>query len=551
MADGSPIDPDAYARSVSRYRVRIAYVDLTFSADKSVSVAWAFAPTDAERAIVWQAHRDAVESALSYVAGELGRARRGKGGRGGVEHGDVGWIAFDHFASRPTVEIARTDALGRPYTELATLKVAGDPQLHTHVLIPNVVLTRSGRLGSMDLDRLEGRVHEFGAYYQAHVAQNLRRHGVEIVLDPATGAARIAGIPERIREAFSKRTKDATEAARAYARDHGEDWDALSPARKSALVKGRAGAARLSKSGEAGDEATWKRQAEALGWTHRSVLRPNDVNAPPERAERLEHAYQTALPLLDEALQRRARLDAQELRVIACRGLVDAGLDGPGDIDAVTRAFRQRRVREDGRETALIWGHDAPLRGKPRISVTTALHADQESKLIRLARTAAGDRTGALSRRQIDQAVTASGLDFTGAHGARQHEIVDELGCGGRFAVAIGVAGAGKSAILAPLVRAWQADGRRVYGAALAWRQTEDLHAAGIAPQDRAALSVFLRRVGCGDVQLDGKSVIVLDELGLVGPRDLLALLQSASGTDASSSPSVIPGSARRSTRDR
>jgi Mrp family chromosome partitioning ATPase len=54
-------------------------------------------------------------------------------------------------------------------------------------------------------------------------------------------------------------------------------------------------------------------------------------------------------------------------------------------------------------------------------------------------------------------------------------------GQGERRGVAIGVAGVGKSTILAPLVDAWREDGRRVYGMDLAWRQTDDLTQAGIA----------------------------------------------------------------------
>jgi putative protein kinase ArgK-like GTPase of G3E family len=64
--------------------------------------------------------------------------------------------------------------------------------------------------------------------------------------------------------------------------------------------------------------------------------------------------------------------------------------------------------------------------------------------------------------------------------------MIELLGQGGRRGVAIGVAGAGKSTILAPLVDAWREDGRRVYGTALGWRQTDDLAQAGIAEGDRA-----------------------------------------------------------------
>lgn len=50
---------------------------------------------------------------MQYMQQELGRARKGKaGGDGGP--GQIGWVAFDHYASRPTVELARPDAQAGP-----------------------------------------------------------------------------------------------------------------------------------------------------------------------------------------------------------------------------------------------------------------------------------------------------------------------------------------------------------------------------------------------------------------------------------------------------
>ena len=81
-------------------------------------------------------------------------------------------------------------------------------------------------------------------------------------------------------------------------------------------------------------------------------------------------------------------LDGQELREIAARALIVAGIgERPGDdIDAVIKVFRERGVVQDGQQVALLWGRGAPLRGKERWSVTTALHIDQERELIRLAK---------------------------------------------------------------------------------------------------------------------------------------------------------------------
>jgi hypothetical protein len=65
-----------------------------------------------------------------------------------------------------------------------------------------------------------------------------------------------------------------------------------------------------------------------------------------------------------------------------------------------------------------------------------------------------------------------------------------------------------------------------VYGAAVAWRQASALADAGIAPENRASIAALLKRVGSGRYQLDGNSVLVIDELGLLGKRQLLEILQ-------------------------
>ena len=535
-ADGGEVRLGALLEGLTATRARIGYVDVCWSADKSVSLAWAMAPTEAERNMIAQAHKDAVASAMLHVEAEIGRARRGKAGKDGFDPGQIGWISFDHYASRPTVEVARTDArTGQAYTELVTLKVAGDPQLHTHVAVPNVVLTGDGRVGGLDLQRLKGRIHEFGALYHAYLATNLRRSGVDVVLDEATGAARITAIPDRVRDAFSKRTRHGTDAARAYARSAGLDWDALDDVRKVGLAKqGVQGDPRQVKQDDLGDWASWRRQADDLGWQHRSVLDPDRVGTPqalPDRATRLEHAYQVALGLFDRALQRRAVVDGADARVAAARGLVAAGVEGPEDIDAVTRMFASRGVRQDGRDTQLLWGMATDAQGREAVRLTTTLQAERETELVALARAAAGDLSGVLSPQTLEEAVDRvsrrTGVDFAGdEHGRTQRAVMDRLGQGGRLAVAIGVAGSGKSTLLAPLVEAWHAEGRTVHGAALAWRQTDDLADAGIPEPRRAAMSVFLERAAAGRLALDRDSVVVVDELALLGTRQLLDLLR-------------------------
>jgi hypothetical protein len=530
-AAGTVLTGEQYHDRMDTSRARIGYVDLTFSAPKSASVAWAFAPTEGERAIIRQAHRDAIDSVMAEIQVQLGRARKGDGGKDGWEPGSIAWVSFDHYTARPTVGIERTDREGRAYTELVTLKapsgrVAGDMQLHTHVAVMNAVLTEKGRVGGLDLAQLEGRVKEWGALYQAFLGSNLRRHGVDVVLDERTGMARLTAVPESVTEHFSKRTLNGTQAARAYAAAHGLDWDSLDPGRKIGLLKQGVQDPRGAKSDDLSDMAAWRRAATEIDYHHRSILRPDSRRRVPSREERLEMAYQAATGVFDKELQRRASLDGADARIAAAKGLIASGIEDVAEVNEITRAFRDRGVRQDGQTTSLIWGAVAGTQGRQRIGITTALHERQEEILVARARAAGADRSATLTPAQIDAAVRRfPGLDFASEHGQAQRLVMSQLGTGGRLSVAIGVAGAGKSTMLKPLVDAWIKDGRDVHGIALAWRQSDDLAETGINGEKTRAVEAFVNRVKRGLLKLDRKSVVVIDEVGLLGTRQLNEIL--------------------------
>jgi len=505
-------------------RARISYMDLTFSAPKSVSLAWAFAETDAERNSILQAHRDARDATLRYIEGEIGKAGFGHGGREGEERGHLAWITADHFTSRPTVAVTRPDPVtGVTDTELHSLKVAGDPQLHTHCIMPNLMVTESGRTVSINRDLFDGRIHEFGAVYQALLAKELRGIGVEVELCERTLMAKLPAIPEAVVEEFSKRTRDAEGAARAEAERRGLDWDAMSPQGRVDFLKGGAHATRQGKGDDLSDMAAWRAQAARLGWEHRSVVTQGQPAPERSRAERMAHADQVGAPLLADVLAKRAVIGGGDVRLAAARGFIAAGIEGTDDIGALTKAWARDGVQQDGQRTALLW---RPV-DKHRVRITTELHRDQEAELVSLARGAAADRALSLDGGEIAGAVKRSGLSYDGAHGAAQLHAVETLGKDGSLGVVIGVAGTGKTTrVLPPLVGAWQERGYEVWGTALAWRQANALQDAGIAATHTRALQPFLDGVEAGTTKLGRRSVVVLDELGQVGTRQFLHLLR-------------------------
>jgi hypothetical protein len=480
-ARGEDITATLWRRILSASKAPIGYVDFTFSADKSVSLAWAFAPTEAERNAIAQAHREAVHNTMLLVAETIGQARRGQGGRDGAEKGAIGWISFDHYAARPTIEIARSKPDGTVETELVTIKVAGDPQLHTHVAVPNAVLTPSGRVGSLDTMRMHHKIHEWGAIYQAHLAQNLRALGAEVALDERLGAARLVAVPDSVRSAFSKRTRDAVDDAKRFAASAGMDWERMSPEERIKLFKGGAFASRIEKGDDLSDFSSWRHQLEALGYRHKSVLDPgHPAKAVPEKAWH-DKAYEVGARLLAQAFERRAVISEADARVAAARSLIAAGIQSAGEVDTVRAAFSQEGVPVSGIAgmpalnvrgftTRLIEvpvaRNDTGVEGGEIVEnrITTRAHLAQETALIELAKKHGTDRRGLLDRNAIERAAATSGLEFAGEHGRAQRRLIDHLGTSGRFAVAIGAAGAGKTTLLRPLVTAWHAEGASLHG---------------------------------------------------------------------------------------
>ena len=510
-----PVDPKT---GEERFSTPIGSYDFCPTPDKSVSVAWAFAGP-VEQAMIYNAHIEAAREAVGYIASEVGKVRLGKGGKDGTEDGHVAWLEFTHHTSR-RVQIKDGD--------ITRDAGPGDPDLHTHFLVPNAVFGESGKVGSLDTAAIGGFIFEADAFYHARLGQKLRDAGFEIELDHKTGAARMPIVPEDVRTLFSKRTNAGEALARKMAVDEGLDWDALAPEQRATRTKNATQSFEQKQKGgkdDVADMADWRRQAkEVAGWEPGSLQLYGPPPPPLTPGQRIRQAYEVALPHLAEKLEQNSVITHWDLRVAALRGLVHTGNDGLVDVSAVTKLMATEGVIQNGEKTALVWGQEA---GKRHQSITTTLHQSDEREFIRLMRSAAADKSGAIPRAMLRQKVQESGLDFSDAHGKAQREAIYRLGHGGRFGIVIGAAGMGKSASLSPLVAAWKEEGREVYGASLAWRQADDLADAGIDKRNVKAFSVLIDAIEAGEIKLTRNSVVAVDEWGMLGTRSGLALLRA------------------------
>lgn len=506
----------------SAHQRKISAYDLTLAPHKSVTLAAEFAETDAERAAIWHAMQVANDETMRYVARELGLARRGRGGKDGAEEGHVAWVTYRHTTARPTVEALDPES---NQTYLIDTPTGGDPHAHFHNTMFNMVVTDDGHVGSLDTKQLRSRVHEFGAYFQAILAQELRKIGIAQTYDANEQATVVSAVPQEISDFFSKGRRNVLKAAQSYASEQGLEWETLSIERKQKMLSMAGLAARLGKDLDADDHDIWKRQAKELGWVDQSLMGP-EIDTGLDRHQRLDQAWRFVARHLGQEFETAAVIDHQKLRTYAARGLIATGIEGGiSDIDAVVELTEKRGIEVRGQKVQLI----IEMKGeRERVTHTEQIRLE-EDLAIHIAR-AASDRSGALGKEAIEDAIVRSGLDFTSEHGQAQRKAVHTLGQSGRIAMLTGVAGAGKTTLLKPLVDAWRNDteatpsGRRIIGVANAWRQADAMKDAGI--EETYALSPFLARIDRGDLKLDEHTVIAIDEVGQVAPRQMLRLLE-------------------------
>lgn len=174
-------------------RRAVAGYDYTFSIPKSASVLWAVADAGTQ-SLIGQAHHAAVAEVVAFMEREVAATRTGATGRNGaVAQVDVhGLIAtgYDHYDSR-----------------------AGDPHLHTHVVISNKVQTvLDGKWRSLDGRPMHAATVALSELHEAVFADHLTRmFGVEWEAremgrdrNPAWA---IVGVPEELVAEFSTRSR--------------------------------------------------------------------------------------------------------------------------------------------------------------------------------------------------------------------------------------------------------------------------------------------------------------------------------------------------------
>ena len=437
--------------------------DCTFSAPKSVSIAWAVSSLETRQAIA-NAQKNAVETALKLIEQHACHARRGKAGSKEEKVSGIVVATFEHGTSRE-----------------------GDPQLHTHCLLQNLAQRADGSWGCMESLRLYQWKMAAGAIYRAELASQMKSMGFAIEHDK--DSFRLTLMPRAAEKLFSKRrnqieqkldekgfnTAVASQIAALDTRHHKTEVDRS----KSFLL--------------------WEDQAKTVGLNSLILegfkLQSTPTIGMPTHLELLATLTKQASTFKEEDIYRHA--------AIAAQGLLNAQ-QVKGYVAALMNNDQLVKLGKDQEGT-----HRFTSKEMLAIEQSIANKAISRSKEIKHhAFKKTVDQT-ILARPTItDEQINA--LDYITRRS-------------GGVACVQGIAGSGKSFIMDACREVFEKSQFKVTGCALSGKAAQGLQ-DGSKIQSQT-LHSLLDQLEKGKLVLTNKDIIVLDEAGMVGSRQFASLM--------------------------
>ena len=473
---------------------RSAGLDMTFSADKSVSALWAIADPEL-RSRIEDAHNDAAREALEEtVLRYCSYTRiRDREGRIRVLPADIPVAMFQHGTSREN-----------------------DPQLHTHCVIFNAARTRDdGKWRAMHQYPAYSWAKAAGAVYRNALAWNLReRLGVQMEqYGPDAAFTRIEGMPEDLQVFWSKRRKTIIAKA----------GELGIPSRGNASRL--AGVNKLTRAGKSHDNdpeirhGRWREEAQ--GFVEREALIAAITG---NKVETGREAIRELTARLDDLPAHLAREEAVFRRpdMVEAAANAAAGLIGPEALKtAIERLRRNPEIErlEPKKPTA------ESLAGMAHTEVYSTRHnLGLEQAVHNMAEAMASDTGHALPEQAVKEKVeTLLGQGYPLSQ-EQSLAIRHATAMGGRVAVIEGAAGSGKTTTLRPITDLHKEHGYEIVPTAVAWRTAVAL--GDDCDARPYCVDKLLKLAAKGQLEIGRDTLIVVDEAGMLSTRQAHHILQ-------------------------
>lgn len=518
----------------------VAAWDVTFSADKSVSLLWALGD-ELTRSEVLEAFEEATSQALGYLESVASSTRGATktpvvDKEGNPVRGPNGRPKYQI----ETWPIATSGYVAAAFTEYTSR--ADDPQLHTHVVVANKVKGVDGVWRTID-GRLLYRYQLAAGYLHEAVLRRELTQRLGVRWQPVHhGVADIEGFTRTQIEAFSQRRRQLETWREA------NDLPDTAAARQAAVL-----ATRTSKTGRSLEEleAAWRRRAAEVGLSQDRFGRILDRSrrATSTDVETLfadlaspdgltEHRSTFATP---EVIQQIAAALPEggtraEIETLADSFLAGGDIipllpspelepDGPAETDSIGEPA-ERRLVDDAMVPAMRTHKGEPFPAPTLPKYTTAELLATEQRAIESAMAGVGAGRWRAPQRLVDTWLR-NRPELTDG----QRQMVRSFATSGNTVdVGTGPAGSGKTAVIAIINQLTQLTRRPIVGAALAARTASGLQTDTGVPSTTLARLLNPARQ---ESSLPAGAVVVVDEAGMVGTRQLAAfadLVEQAEG---------------------
>ena len=472
---------------------RSAGLDMTFSADKSVSALWAIADPGL-RSGIERAHNDAARIALEETV--------------------LRYCAWTRIEERGGTRVVAADIMGAMFQHGTSRD--NDPQLHTHCVIFNAARAHiDGKYRALHQHPVYTWMKTAGAVYRNALAWGLQeRLGIRMEQYGKDGEfTRVAGMPEDLIGHWSKRRAAIIEAAR----EMGFTVEGNAPRAAAANKITRAG-----KSPDNDPEIRHRRwRGEAEGYVEREALIASLVG----KSEEIAHEQIRALTAVLEDLPYRLTREEAVFRlpdIVERVGNATAGLLNheavatsiervllSPEVVRLTRPPRSAEGRADMAHTRLY---------------STRHNLQMEQEVRDMAAGMAADTGHSLSAEAIGAKV--AGLLKAGYPLSEEQiaAIRSVTSSGGRVAIIEGAAGSGKTTTLRPIADLYREHGNDIIATAVAWRTAVAL--GNDVDARPFCVDKLLRLAARGGIEINKDTTIIVDEAGMLSTRQAHHILK-------------------------
>ncbi|ESA36548.1 conjugal transfer [Leptolyngbya sp. Heron Island J] len=477
--------------------------DITFSAPKSVSVAWGVAD-DKLKTKFEQAQQRAVLDAFQYLEDTAAYTRRGAGGKDAQEK--VGLVAatFQHGTSREQ-----------------------DLQLHTHGLTLNIGTRKDGTTGALESHHLYQAKMAAGAVYRGRLSSESQQLGYKLSITEH-GTFELSAIPKKARDEFSARSYQIQD----YLNEQGiasSPQNKAKAAAESRKAKFHVDDDRLRES--------WQERAKKHGLTPERLQAARKEVKPLSEFDRRRKQQHMLREALDQSLYYKSAFTERELDRALAENSIGKGLTYADMKAEKQRFFKSKNAIE------LEGGKDKEFTTKEQLDLEEKLHTHTMNRW--------QDKSHTVNSQHLFEAISERPTMSKEQRTALTHVVNP-----GGVKVASGMAGTGKTFFLDAARETWEKSGYTVQGLSLSAKAASGLE-EGAKVKSRTVDSFFgsidYRRaqqeekpMAVGQQKHSGigsKTILLVDEAGMVGTKKMTRLFAEA---DSAGAKVVLIGDARQ-----